>query len=581
MKKIALQYPKIKYPMLLWLMAITACFTACRKEKADVRKDNRANTATRPLSTSRIINLAGYNQVAANGNTLTDPVVRDPNEVGGDRSTGTDFFPKNGYLEKSWQIPQELFGKTEGLEFKFGYIGPSSFGPREFTMPAIRETYNKPMDYYLLPTQMANGLPNYVRVERSVVQPSKADHFKIRIINLTSPITTAVASPRGPIESLVGPVTLTYADGTPVSAQTSNITNEQQTSDYVELPYGSYQFKVLTANGRQVPGASPTDGTFGVIDPPTSTVGISLNGTVTSAKLTFAPMMSYQPGGVYTIVVTPCNFNYLQNSILQASGAFQNAFHIVTDVSAPANTTYCRVQGVNALPGNDQVGFKINGQPLSAGLGYGEASAYSSYIQGDYTIDAVNAAGNVLASISQTFRNNQNYTLWLYPDAAGKAQILFVPNNLSGMVSVGGTPQDGSQGIVTTNYAFNKRFLNFSPDNPYITFTYDNGRPVSANMQPGVLKIGEPYNNEILLFYRAYEVMAYRSAPDVVPGTWARDIEVLKSVSFVANPALYTTPGRDIPIQEPGIYTVALIGRSGAGVPDAEKAKLIIVKHNK
>jgi len=55
----------------------------------------------------------------------------------------------------------------------------------------------------------------------------------------------------------------------------------------------------------------------------------------------------------------------------------------------------------------------------------------------------------------------------------------------------------------------------------------------------------------------------------------------LKSTEFIANKSLYTNIGRSLPAFEPGIYTVALIGKSGTGLSDKEKARMIIIKHNK
>ncbi|AYL93841.1 DUF4397 domain-containing protein [Mucilaginibacter celer] len=583
MKKITSVFTKLQPVVLVWFMATALCLTACKKNKMDLRNDNRFTTTPMPVSTSRIVNLAGFNQVRANGRAITDSVFHDPDGPDYYKFTGTDYFPKNGLMGATWQIQQALFASPNGLELKFSYVGKAGFTPVPFTMPAIKEEYNKPMDYYLLPTNAAGSLPNYYAVERGAVQPSKPDHFKIRIINLTAPVSGTIFSPIGQLEDLTGPVTLTYADGTPVAAQTSNVTTDQHVSDYLELPYGAYQFKVLTANGRQVPGASPSDSRFMDIYPTTSTVAVIANGVINNSKLTFAPINTYQPGGVYTIVVTPYNFNYDRSPSEASSGAFQNAFTVITDLSAPANITYCRVQAVNALPGDNQVSFRVNGQALSAGLGFGQSSAYSNLIQGDYNIEAVNASGTVLASLKQTLKASQNYTAWLYPDAAGKSQLLLVPNDLSGLSTVvAGNPQDASAGTYRSDYLFNTRCLNLSPDNQYITFTFDNGQPAAANLRPGILNPGNPYVNQgIADFYKPFELMAYRSLPDVVPGTWAKDIEVFKSENFIANPALYTTPARALPAAEPGIYTAALIGRSGANVPVAEKAKIILVKHNR
>jgi len=75
--------------------------------------------------------------------------------------------------------------------------------------------------------------------------------------------------------------------------------------------------------------------------------------------------------------------------------------------------------------------------------------------------------------------------------------------------------------------------------------------------------------------------MVYRSTPDVVPGTWANDIDVLTHEAFIANKKLYEKPGRPEPVQEAGVYTVALIGKSSKNVSAKDKARMILVKHTR
>jgi hypothetical protein len=82
-------------------------------------------------------------------------------------------------------------------------------------------------------------------------------------------------------------------------------------------------------------------------------------------------------------------------------------------------------------------------------------------------------------------------------------------------------------------------------------------------------------------FPDVHEIMVYRSGPGLVPGVWADDIPVLHSQDFIANKALYTQIGSPLPTSEPGYYTVAVIGRTGNGVPPAHKAKMVILKHNR
>lgn len=565
---------------------LTISLGGCKKMRPDELRDNRNVMANRASSTVRIVNLGNYYQVIAGGDSLTNFDFQDgQNEV--IKYKGTDYFPEDGRLGSIWQVPQDLFRADGTAALQFSNIGVSgSLGNPKFV---VKDDYNHPMDYYLLPDQI-QGQPDYVAVERGVSQPSKPDFFKIRILNLCAKAKEGIVAERGPLEDLVGPVTLTYADGTLVGPATSNITVEQRLSDYVELPYGTYQFRILTPDGRQVPGAAPANAIHKLIDPPTSTIAFNDNGHIASAKLTFAPVTTYQPGGVYTIVVTPSNFNYHVSASEERGGAYQNGFRIITDLSPAVNTTYFRMQGVNALPGSGTILFKANGQDLAPGVAYGQASDYSRLIQDNYSVEAVDAAGKTLASVMEVLRPGQNYTAWLYPDQQGAAKLVLVANDLSGQFESSGNgpvyPGDNSLGYVKHDFMFDRRFLNLSPDNPYISFTLDNGqlavnKGATVNLQPGMVVTEQPYLSGAGIGYTPFQIMAYRSTPAAVPGAWAEDIDVLSSSAFVARPALYATVSRDIPSQEPGVYTVALIGRTAAGTPSSDKAKIILVKHNR
>lgn len=568
------------------LLVLVFSFQSCKKEKDDRLKDNRAVPSNRAASATRIINLGGYTQVIANGEKLTSFIFREPNDPDALKYPGTDYFPDNGRLGSTWQIPQDLFKSDGTLQLTIAQDGANGIGPEL----NVKDDYHHPKDYYMLyPKEAVEGQPEYVTVERSATQPSRPDHFKIRIINLCATARYPIISPRGQLEDLKGPLSLTYADGTPVSDKTSNIAIGPMPSEYVELPYGTYQFRVLTADGRQVPGAGPVDPTNIVIDPPTSSIGFSKDGLVEASHLTFAPISTFLPGGVYTIVVSNFSFAYLMSASEQTSGALQNAFRVITDVSPSPNTTYYRLQGVHALPGQEAVSFRVNGKELDHGIPFGEASSYGSYISGNARIEAVNAAGTTLASFTQDLRPAQNYSAWLYPDAQGNAKLTLVINDLNGPIYSSGSGNNGSNSGPTykeirENFIFNKRFLNFSPDNPYITFTFGNGQMPSKptiNLQPGVPLMEQPYARGGALNYQPYEYMAYRSTPDVVPGIWAQDIEVLNSKRFIARKALYEIPGRELPSQEAGIFTIAVIGRTGISVPDRDKARMIIIKHNR
>jgi hypothetical protein len=552
-------------------------FISCKKEKLNDQRDNRVTPVNRTLSNVRIINLGGFNQVIANGNRLTNFIYRDANDPDAGKYPGTDYFPKDGRLGTTWQVPQDLFDSTGSLALKFTLPGAGIHNP----VLSLKGDKVQPLDYYLLPNMIIEGQPEYVQVERGVAAPSRPDYFKIRVINLCAKFNYPISSPRGQTEKLLGPVTLTYADGTPVSPQTSNVTLEKRVSDYVELPYGTYQFRLLTPDGRQFPGASQGEGLN--IDPPTSTIATVRNNEVGSTNLTFASIVTFQPGGVYTVVVAPSSFNYNASPSEQTGGAVQNAPRIITDVNPGGNITYSRLQGVNALGNKQVMGLRVDGAVQATGLLFGQASAYGDYVQGNHVIEAIDASGKVLATTTQVLRAAQNYTAWLYPTLTGAPALVLVTNDLSGTrYSSVGTIDDPSGYLVLPDFFFNKRFLNLSPDNPYITFTQDNGKliPEGNNLAFGQPLLVQPYSSGIY-WQTAFELMAYRSSPNIVPGIWASDIPALKSQDFIMRKALYETAGRPLPDQEPGVYTVALIGRSGANVEASEKARMIIVKHTR
>lgn len=564
------------------LLVMILLLAACKKDKSDFEYDNRPVIDNQKKSNVRIINLAGFNQVVANGDSLTNFVVKGPNDPTEGRYPGTKYFPNNGRVGKIWEVPMDLFDGAEKLRLDFAWRSSSGVGNGDVSFTA-ENSYANPTDYYLLPSTFMTGQPSVLPVPRNVHAPTKPDHFKIRIINLTGDPISKAYSPNGPQEDLRGAVSLSFADGTPVSEKTNNISTGSPVSEYIELPYGTYQFKVLTADGRQIPSPSSSlqDRGLTMFDPPTSTIAQRLT---VSTHLVYAPVGVYQPGGIYTIVVTPQRFNYFTNEMDEESFAFQNAFQVINDNSPAANLTYCRMQGVNAFS-TDVISIKANGKPVGSSLVFGIAGDYVALVNGTYKIEATDASGKVLASTEQVLRPAQNYTAWLYPNTDGSSRLLVVANDLSGSW-YNGNSDDGTFDRFQFDYYFYKRFLNLSPDNPYITFTMGNGQPAQSvgdnaksgvNLQPGVPVFEKPYMRS----GRAapvYEIMAYRSSPDIVPGTWADDIPVLSSQDLIARKALYTNAGRGLPAQEPGVYTVALIGRSGNGAP---KAKMMIVKHNK
>lgn len=561
----------------LSLVTLVAVLSACQKDKFDITTDNRMITDNIKSSNVRIVNLSNYNQVVVNGDSITSFHIVHPQATDVNNSPGTRYFPKNGRLGSVWTIPQELFDVNEKAEVTLMARNYYQQLEQDETI-LVENDYRNPVDYYLtLHAVRQDGQPASVKVPRDITAPSKPDHFKIRIINLTAKIRSNYSNSSGSLENLEGNCTLAFADGTPVNAKTTGITVADPVSEYIELPYGTYQFKVLTDDGRQILSADhgPMGYTFSMVDPPTSTLATSMT---TTTNLVFAPVRTYEPGGIYTIVVTPQEFNYFINEISEDAELVQNAFRIIEDNSVDANMTYCRVQGVNAL-NNDAVVFKVNGRSISGHLNFGVNSEYTSLVHGNYTIEATDVSGKVIAVTSHVLRASMNYTFWLYPGVDGNPQVLVVSNDLTGKV-YRGAGDDATYAYLDYSFFGKARYLNLSPDNAYITFTMNNGQPltgnnVAVNLEPGVPVYNEPY---AYMNYRGnpYEIMIYRSWPDVVPGTWASEITTVSSQNTITRKELYTNVNRKLPSTDIGIYTFALIGRNNASVP----AKIMILKHN-
>lgn len=554
-----------KYLLFFLMLAIVGC----KKDKTDFQSDNRKVTDARKNSSIRLVNLAGYNQLQLNGDTLTNYVVRAPNDPMTGQYPGTLYFPDNGRLGTTWYIPQNLLDKGAAKVL----VETKVYNPIENPLELeVREELQQGTDYYLLPTPASGvtGQPSFIKIPRSVASPANPANFKVRILNLSAKVL-----PDQEMENLLGPMSLTWADGTAVSDKTNNILPGQY-SEYIELPYGTAQLKVLTQNGIQVPGGGPD-----VLEASTS--------TIFGTTLTYAPVKTYAPGGIYTIVVAAREFDipYRSGNPGETVKGYQNSFRIINDISEPLNLTYGRVQAVNAVPGTTGMKVLINGKVLDAPMDYTAHTAYQSLIVGGYNIEAVDASGVVLATKTFQLDANTNFSFWVHPDANGKTTISAVANDLSG-IFVGEAGDDASSSRFTQEYPFGIRFLNLCPDVPYLTLTTDNAQAFSSlygfntvavnNLRPGIAATVAPYIRPYQ-DAKPYQIMAFRSSPSVVPGTWASDIPVLTGRSLIVRPELYVRG--ELPNHEPGFYTVALVGSTKVSATNAGKAKMIIVKHNK
>lgn len=571
--------------LLSALLLTGVLISSCVKEKEELRSDNRVTNDARKASNIRLVNPIGYNQVVINGDTLTNYVIipKSPQYPQWEYP-GTTYFPSNGRLGSNWAIPRSLLKEDGTAMLKVEMNG--------FQVPLrtlefkVQEDYSRPMDYYLLTRKedafVIDAPPSVMPIPRSINPSSKADHFKIRVVNMAARLSDQGAG----VENVALPLTLAYADGTTVNAITSNIAPGQY-SEYVEVPYGTYQFKILTPAGTQVAahGGSRSEDAHKT-EPATSTITKDTSGRphAVSTGLTYAPIRTYQPGGIYTIVITPKTFiiPYYNGNPGEEVDMIQNGFDVIPDISEPYNYQYARIQWVNALPGSTGITMHMNGRKMDAGLSFAASGSYITTVAEKATFKAIDAAGKEIATTEYQLKSGDNYSAWLYADATGKAMIQIVANNLSGVyTTIGSGGQDATYDRYKRNFPLDIRFLNFCPDLPYVTFTGTNGQPFTAGVNMELAKV--PAGSSPYARFGAtgvsYQVMAYRSSPSVVPGRWLQDIPVVKSEQLIARRELYVR--NKLPVQEPGVYTIALIGGYTSNTPSAQKARMIIVKHTK
>ncbi|MGF6928287.1 hypothetical protein QFZ48_003787 [Chitinophaga sp. W2I13] len=561
-------------------MAAALLFSACSK-KLDYTYDNRFIQQPVTASTVRLVNLVGATELTIAGQPLTSFIAPDDEGYYGPNETrATRWFPENGRLGTTFTIPAELLKNGRADSILFSSLSPklSVPPPRPFS---VQEEVNNPSDYYFVRFRpnAAGFTDSLFRIPRAVSPASDPAGFKVRLLNLSS--MPAGNSMPGLFRH--GPMTLTLADGTAVPGLTNIMPGAY--SGYVELPYGTYQFKVLSSEGKEVPAS----GEYNLLNPVTGTLmdqqGTPGIGGNKDTWLTYAPLKTFQPGGIYTIVVA---YNYdtkvpTGNPNGETTITENNSFRIIADISEPVNMTYARMQGINVAAGR-KISWQVDGQPMGATLDYTQQTTYSRYITGTHIVKAIDEKGQVLAERSLPLQPGDNLTLWYYQHKDGAPAITFSANNLSGKFYGGTATDNGTYGMFKDSYPCWIRFMNFCPDLEEMTFTTDNGLPFPnpvniPNAAAQHIELGTPVtdNPYVMMFVNfPQRILAYASAPGILPGNWIRTITPLKSRQFIARPELYKTP--ELPQSEPGIYTVALIGSTSANA--TEKARMIIVKHN-
>lgn len=580
-------------------------FSACQKDKLDTKPDYSSEKHV--ASAVRIINLTEYNHVIVNGDTLTNMAE---NEI------PTTYFQENGELGSRWWFPESLFDSHGNAEVELtgeilGVSGGHTYSPKvKFT---LSNNGSKQMDYYAMYPGGGEEKTLLVPFERDETPPSQPDHFKIRVINLMRAVDQLVVpGVSGDLEDLVGPITLAYASGDRVGLKTANVPVDQA-SDYIEIPYGTYQFRILTADGRQVSSATP-EGSLDQYptDPGTSSIALPVDLGSLPTYLTLTPVKTYQPGGIYTIVVAPQQMTY------SGGRAYQNKFKIIENIPEPANTSYGRIQVANAVPGSF-LSFIINNQDhVMANLG--GVSSYKAFPRGRYFIDVQDQSGNTLTTLDYPIEAGENQTAWLWRDADGDLKWSIEYNDFSGAVPIRTTGsstirEDASKSLYYPDVPVGVRFANFAPDQPYVNFTSRNGGNVAGgysvlNILPGKYIIDPTDGSQtyvdggralqqseearyhlqpgVIPAYRpmlwlsntaALQVVAYGGEPGIVPGDWLSQVAAVTNRSLIANAVLYTNIGRPTPPIEGGFFTIALVGETDNDAASGNTARFMVVRH--
>jgi hypothetical protein len=419
----------------------------------------------------------------------------------------------------------------------------------------VHNNPNAPEDIYIYDQYTAppaiSGSASFtdaiLRTPKAATPSGDPSRIRIRVLNL------AAKNSPGPYDR----ISLLFADGSSVDAKLKNVVY-QQVSDYIELPYGNYAFKLTDQAGDII-------GEIGD--------GVSLP----QNHLHF-----FQPGGVYTIVTTWSYYNGDINVI----GSDVPGYTITQDIAPPMNPNYIKIQGVDALPGHSNIHFTVDGQPLGSFLQPGQSSVQGIYSVGPHRIQVLDNDGSLLAE--QLLDDTQplnNLTAWVY-GKAGAVVLLVLSNDMSMSQLPAQVLSPDPPRLVSLTNGWISRFLNLS-DVPFVSFmdtagNYGLGAGGSSNDSNACMHVGigtvlldRPtigFGIGTVLIPSGLQpgatVIAYDSPPGVTPGTRLTSIDH----PFIANPVFYN--GGYLPAAETGVYSVALIGTRSGGL------RLITIRHS-
>ncbi|HVK46679.1 MAG TPA: hypothetical protein VM488_02515 [Pseudobacter sp.] len=589
------QYRTLQYFGLLLIFTVLGC----GKSKFN-QEYYEENPLTLTGSNIRLFNLSQHDLGITVNNTVLAKQKTNVNDELQVSAIGRLLFPDGIWKNQaSFTIPNALLDKAGGAWLS---LLPVS-APFRFRDTLLVNDPVNPQDIFLLPGGKVASF------SRNNTPPSKPQNFKIRIVNIGN-LNTEFNSG--------GPVSLTYSDGSRVDAKLNGITNGQS-SEYAEIPFGTYQFKLFAGGSnpdykRQlvteniiyaynpcIPGALPQEGFM-------------------------PPLKTFKPGGVYTVMVIPAIFNYevsCNGGTSFPEVHYANAYQVITDLDPGVNLSYARIHAVNTIPGRKIImkdnGTTIGEEALSYVGDLFQTKAlpvnYLTVVQGLHTIQALDETGTKLAELQIDIYPFDNLTFWVRADVSGKTEIVFTSNDMTSSfyktgIAPGEAPDDGTDGERRrrrVNYAWQSRFMNFCNELPAVNFSNDGQLFLPMYLHPDTVRPLDAYtklspgkvpqrSSSVIFSLPNIGALRENGQPDpsslgeaeyFPPAIWVNDAEggqipgllltdilpIQSKVTYLSNDALYSTTTRR-PVAENGVYTTALVG-AGAG------KKLVVIKHNK
>lgn len=457
----------------------------------------------------------------------------------------------------------------------------------------------------------------HVKTFPRAVSVSNPANFKIRIINLAH-AGGWVQGPRYGVQGAFlplgsGGVSVANSGFKTINSALSNVL-PGQASDYIELPYGTYQFRVMSSVNKLVPCLPDIPAGYSQsINYYITSRDYSSSDDYSAENMSYQPFRTFMPGGIYTIAV----YDGLgQNRSGYGYPPYlQSGYKIIQDNTPSANITFSNIQWVNAIPGQSKLNLFIDGNSMGQ-LDFGNYSPYTVFTNGQHMVTVKDLSGTTLVSRSFQLEAMNNFSIWAYIDQSDKPQISFVSNNMD--MTNGGL-------VATSDYNCAIRFLNFCPDADHITFTTCRDAPTSPTSNPPCiwpinysankwngssqnLAFAAPRtDSSYFLFddptvasstgsgnltghmgapFRTYPVHilnAFVSESDpktVIPGTAISSLQPLRN-PFIIDTTRYPLKLYDqwrYPNVDAGVYSAALIGRINTSDP-AQQVRLIVVRH--